>query len=181
VAVALGAVVAVALAVSGGSGGGGSSATTSSVVAPDMTDVKTFTGLSRSHVQGRVVYAQTPPVGGDHAPVWQNCGYYAEAVPAERGVHSMEHGAVWLTYRPDLAADQIAVLRRLAQRQGYVLVSPFPGLPTPVVASAWGLQLQLPSATDARLAEFVRLYRQGPQTPEPGAACTGGSGTPDTG
>jgi hypothetical protein len=146
-----------------------------------MSAVQRFTGLSRNHVQGPVQYPQTPPVGGDHAPVWQNCGYYAEAIPTERGVHSMEHGAVWLTYRPDLPATEVAVLRRLAQKQGYVLVSPFPALPTPVVASAWGLQLQLPSATDARLAEFVRLYRQGPQTPEPGAACTGGSGTPDTG
>ena len=36
-------------------------------------------------------------------------------------------------------------------------------------------QLALTGADDPRLEAFVKQYRQGPQTPEPGAACTGGS------
>ncbi|MPZ29305.1 MAG: DUF3105 domain-containing protein, partial [Micromonosporaceae bacterium] len=48
----------------------------------------------------------------------------------------------------------------------------------PVVASAWGKQLPLDSADDPRLKEFVRTFAQGPQTPEPGAPCTGGAGEP---
>jgi len=71
------------------------------------------------------------------------------------------------------------VLRNLAKSQTYVLVSPFPGLPSPVVATAWGTQLQLPSATDAELGAFVKAYRQGPQTREPGAPCSGASGSPE--
>jgi hypothetical protein len=55
-----------------------------------------------------------------------------------------------------------------------MVLSPYPGLPAPVVASAWGKQLKLTGADDPRLAAFIREYRQGPQTPEPGAACTGG-------
>jgi hypothetical protein len=31
---------------------------------------------------------------------------------------------------------------------------------------------------DPDLERFVRAYKQGPQTPEPGAACTGGLGDP---
>jgi hypothetical protein len=60
-----------------------------------------------------------------------------------------------------------------------VLVSPYPDLPAPVVASAWGKQLQLDSANDPRLEQFVSAFREGPQTPEPGAPCTGGTGNPD--
>jgi hypothetical protein len=93
-------------------------------------------------------------------------------------VHSLEHGAVWITFHPDLPPDQVGALRRLA-RQTFVIASPFPDLPTPIVASAWGHQLRLPSATDPRLAQFVRYFRLGPQTPEPGAACTGGVGIPE--
>jgi len=145
----------------------------------DLPGVQTFSNLTQNHVQGTVQYPQTPPVGGDHAPIWQNCGFYSQPIVTEQGVHSMEHGAVWITYSPDLPPDQVTVLRNLAHAQTYVLVSPFPGLPAPVVASAWGTQLVLPSANDAGLAAFVKHYRNGPQTKEPGAPCTGASGTPE--
>jgi hypothetical protein len=140
--------------------------------------VATFTVSSRAHTTAPVSYPQNPPVGGPHNPVWQNCGYYAQPVHNENGVHSMEHGAVWITYRPNLPKDQVATLAAAAHRQTYILVSPYPGLPAPVVASAWGVQERLHTAGDPKLSQFVAKYRQGPQTPEPGAACTGGTGTP---
>ena len=90
----------------------------------------------------------------------------------------MERGAVWITYQPDLPSDQVEVLKNLAHDNTYVLVSPFPDSPAPVVASAWGKQLQLDSATDPRLDQFVSAFREGTQTPEPGAPCIGGTGEP---
>ena len=62
-----------------------------------------------------------------------------------------------------------------ANTQTCVLASPYEGLDAPVVASAWGKQLRLESADDSELESFIRTYHQGPQTPEPGAACTGGT------
>ena len=103
-----------------------------------------------------------PPVGGNHAPVWQNCGVYLEPIPNETGVHSMEHGAVWITYGKDLPAAQVAQLQALGRAQTYLVVSPFDGLPSPLVLTAWGKQLRLTSADDARLDEFLTAYRQGP-------------------
>jgi hypothetical protein len=140
--------------------------------------VKTFGALSRNHVTTTVHYKQNPPVGGDHNPVPQNCGFYDQPIHNENGVHSLEHGTVWITHRPDLPADQVEILKNMAHAQTYVLVSPYPGLPAPVVASAWSTQERFHSANDPKLSEFVAKYRQGPQTPEPGAACTGGTGTP---
>jgi hypothetical protein len=141
--------------------------------------VESFSDLGRNHVEGTVSYPQNPPVGGDHNPVWQNCGFYSSPVQNEHAVHSMEHGAVWITYQPDLPSDQVEVLRNLAHDNTYILVSPYPDLPTPIVASAWGKQLQLDSANDPRLEQFVSAFREGPQTPEPGAPCTNGTGNPD--
>lgn len=143
--------------------------------------VDVFDDLSREHVEGGVDYDRSPPVGGPHAPVWQNCGFYDEPVPEERAVHSMEHGAVWITYRPDLPEADVERLRDLATGdagpgEGYVLVSEYPGQPAPVVATAWGRQLQLPSASDPHLDQFIAAFVQGPQTPEPGAPCSGGAG-----
>lgn len=62
--------------------------------------------------------------------------------------------------------------------RNFFSLSPYPQLPAPVVASAWGVQLEVNAANDPRLSQFLATYEQGPQTPEPGAPCTGGTGTP---
>ena len=141
--------------------------------------VQSFDKLSRNHVETPVTYPQTPPVGGDHNPVWLNCGVYPAPVANENGVHALEHGAVWVTYQPSLPAAQVETLKKLVKANSYAVLSPYEGIKSPVVASAWGKQLALPSADDPRLAVFMRTYLQGPQTPEPGAPCTGGTGTPE--
>lgn len=144
----------------------------------DIVGVQTFTGLTRNHTAAPVTYAQVPPVGGDHSPAWLNCGIYTQTVHNENAVHSMEHGAVWITYQPNLADNSVSQLQNLVRGHGYVLLSPYPSLPSPVVASAWGLQLKVNSAYDPRLALFIQKYENGPQTPEPGAPCSGGLGSP---
>ena len=146
--------------------------------APPPPGVTVFEGLTNEHVSGEVDYPQNPPVGGPHAPVWQNCGVYSSPVPEETAVHSMEHGAVWLTYRPGLSRSQVRDLEELAEGRGHVLVSPYPGLPAPVVASAWERQLVVADAEDPRLERFVDAFERGPHSPEPGAPCRGGVGTP---
>lgn len=135
-------------------------------------------GEAGRHTEGTVDYDHSPPAGGEHNPAWQNAGFYDEPVQNETAVHTLEHGAVWITYTPDLPGDQVQELRDLADSHECVLVSPYPGLDAPVVASAWGKQLRLESADDPELNQFIRAYLRGPQTPEPGAACTGGVGTP---
>ena len=137
-----------------------------------LSDVKSYT-VKPTHVEGPVDYEQTPPAGGPHAPVWLNCGTYEQEVPNENAVHSMEHGAVWVTYRPDTPADSVRSLESTLDKP-YTILSPFEDLPAPVVASAWGTQLLLDGADDPRLEAFLREYVQGSQAPEPGAACTGG-------
>jgi hypothetical protein len=119
-----------------------------------------------------------PPVGGDHDPTPQNCGFYDQPVRDENAVHSLEHGAVWLAYRADLESADIARLKEIAQGTPYVLASPYDDLAAPVVATAWGVQLELEDTSDERLDAFLLRYVQGEQTPEPGAPCDGGVGTP---
>ena len=135
-------------------------------------------GEAGRHTEQDINYEQTPPVGGEHNPAWQNCGYYSEPVRNETAVHSLEHGAVWISYSPDLPQDQIDALRERATNETYLLVSPAEDLPSPVVATAWGKQVQLENADSPDLDRFVRAFMQGEQTPEPGAACSGGVGEP---
>ena len=141
----------------------------------DVSGVKSFENLSLQHNNGTIDYEQIPPVGGEHNPLWQNAGFYEQQVLEEQAVHTLEHGAVWITYRADLPEDQKEELRRIVESQDCLLASPYPSLPSPVVASAWGKQLRLKSGDDPKLQEFIVAYRKGPQTPEPGAPCTGGA------
>lgn len=130
--------------------------------------------LGRNHVQTAVEYQQDPPVGGDHHPTWLNCDIYEEPVPNHHAVHALEHGAIWLTYQPGIAEGDVDALRDLASQE-FVFLSPYEGQEYPVMATAWGRQLGVENGDDARLEQFIREWRQGPQTPEPGAACTGGT------
>jgi len=131
------------------------------------------------HTSDFVSYAQDPPAGGPHHVVWQNCGFYAEPVRNEHAVHSLEHGAVWITYRPGLPGDQVTVVRSLTGGSTtYVLASPYPGLSHPVVLSAWGYQLKLDHVDRERMAQFIAAFAGGTQAPERGSPCHGGTGRP---
>jgi hypothetical protein len=146
---------------------------------PHVEGVVEFGTQGRTHDANVVLEpGPRPPVGGTHHPNWQNCGIYAEPVQDALAIHSLEHGAVWLTYRPDLSEEQVAALQDQVRGQSHILMSPYPTQDVPVVMTAWGLQMPVDSLPDNRIAEFVSRYRQGPQTPEPGASCTGGVGTP---
>lgn len=128
-----------------------------------------------------ILYEQIPPTGGVHRGLWQNCGYYDTFIANENGVHSLEHGAVWITYDPDLPRDEIDVLESKAEEQ-FVLVSPYPGMDAPVVASVWGKQILLDGVNDDRLDPFIRQYKKNVgNSPEPNGICWSGvSITTDT-
>lgn len=144
---------------------------------------KVFAEPDHDHVNRKVRYDRNPPAGGPHNGVWLNCGVYAQPVRNENAVHSLEHGSVWITYSPKLPRSTVAGLRRFVKahyrgHERYLILSPYPGLRRPVVASAWGAQLKLGRASDPRLAKFVDHFAGGGQGGEPGGYCTCGTGSP---
>ena len=142
----------------------------------EVDGVQTFDNTS-SHVEGVVDYPQNPPAGGAHNPAWLNCGVYTEPVPAENAVHSLEHGALWVTYDPSISDAALESLRSVLPST-YVILSPFDDLPAPIVLSGWNSQLQVDDADDPRIATFIEEYWQSQNVPEPGALCTGAVDAP---
>ncbi|MDT7546661.1 MAG: hypothetical protein QOE99_2771 [Actinomycetota bacterium] len=137
--------------------------------------VQKYSGLAQTHVTTNVTYPQSPPVGGKHNAVWQNCAVYTSPLANEHAVHSLEHGAVWVTYRPDLPATQLASLKAKVEGNPYRMLSPYPGLKTAVSMQAWGRQIFVNSASDSKVDKFFDAYTQGPQAPEQGSSCSGGT------
>ena len=142
----------------------------------DIEGVQSFKYTGGDHQTGRLTYAQHPPVGGPHNPVWQNCGVYDRPLYDEHAVHSLEHGAVWITYQPGLSTEEIAKLRESVQGRPYTLLSPYEAQTSPIVLSAWNKQLAVTSASDPRISAFIQKYEQGGEAPEIGAPCSGGYG-----
>ena len=145
----------------------------------EIEGVVRVSGLTRAH-DNEVEYTQSskPPAGGVHFDRWQNCGVYTEPIETGHAIHSLEHGAVWITYRPDLPQAEVGRLQGRVNQQTYLLLSPYPGQESPIVLTAWGVQLEVDSASDGRMDQFITRYRLGPTTPEPGASCQDGVGDP---
>ncbi|PPH96302.1 hypothetical protein C5C95_14325 [Rathayibacter sp. AY1B7] len=142
------------------------------VEAREIDGLQTFDN-DATHVAGAVDYPQTPPAGGPHNAVWMNCGVYDEPVPNENAVHDLEHGAVWATYDPELPQSEVNALIA-AMPDTYSVVSPYEGLESPIVLSAWDAQVAIDSPEDPRIDAFVERFWQSSSAPEPGAPCTGG-------
>ena len=124
-------------------------------------------------------YEALPQHGGEHNPIWMNCGIYAEPVPPELVVHSLEHGAIWITYQENSSAATISALRDVVGDNSHLLLSPYPSQRSPIVLTSWAYQLELESPSDPRLAAFIGQFLNDPATaPEPGATCAGGFGDP---
>jgi hypothetical protein len=149
-----------------------------------MDGLTLFSNPGQAPRQDDITYGREVPVGGAHHAIWLNCGIYDEPVQAENIVHSLEHGAIWLAYQPDLPSGQVEFLRDFVrqahQRFGkpFLILVPKPGLDVLVIVTAWQMQLELDNASDKRLVQFLRWYHKGLFTPEPEADCTGGVGQP---
>lgn len=107
-------------------------------------------------------YNSDPPTSGLHASIWAACGIYRQPIPSVMQVHSLEHGAVIIHYRPDLDPE---ALEQLARELGaHIIVAPNPAISEPVVLSAWGV-LQRHAGIDLdAVREFWNRYgNEGPE------------------
>ncbi len=139
--------------------------------------IEVYRATTNRTVEGPIEYDREPPTNGNHAPLWQNCGIYEKPVEDKHAVHSMDHGVVWITHRPDLPARQIEALRPYADER-YVIVSPYPGQDVPVIATSWRVQLKLEGSGDPRLRQFVNQFRISEISPLSGNRCSLGVGNP---
>jgi hypothetical protein len=133
---------------------------------------------ARDHKEGPLTYVTNPPVGGAHNATWQNCmgDVYPEPIANEHAVHSLEHGAVWVTYKQGLTADQVTKLQEKVQGRDYMFMSPIANLDKNISLQAWGYQLKVDNADDKRIDEFIKALRLN-ATQEPNAACSSGNTT----
>lgn len=110
-----------------------------------------------------------PPTGGPHLAQPQRPGTYEQPIPDGNAIHSLEHGMVWISYRPDLlSADELGVLKETAKTyRNDVVLSPRAANNEPVSVVSWErrMRVALPLQTEL-LRAFVETNRN--RSPEPG-------------
>ena len=139
--------------------------------------IEVYPATTNASVEGSIDYERHPPTNGDHVPIWQNCGFYEEPIEDRHAVHSLDHGVVWITYRPNLPQQQMKALRPYGN-ENYVILSPYPGQDAPVIATSWRVQLELDGAADPRLRRFVNQFKISELAPLSGNRCILGVGNP---
>lgn len=139
--------------------------------------------VQQTHIDGEdpaavPEYEISPPAGGDHLSQWQTCtgSVYDAPIMDGNAVHSMEHGAVWLTYDPALVdGDGIEKLAAKVEGRDYTLMSPYPEIGKAVSIQAWGVQYQTDDINDPKIDEFMDFYIQNADnTAEANAQCANG-------
>ena len=110
-----------------------------------------------------------PPAGGPHLIAPHPTGIFEQPVPDGNVIHSLEHGIVWITYRPDLISTKdLETLRAVARAYaGDVILSPRPANSAAVSAVSWERRANMASpVTEKALRDFVTTNRN--RSPEPG-------------
>ena len=143
--------------------------------ASQLEGLETYDYAGQQHVTTPVDYTESPPVGGPHDNEWADCTgtVYDVDIRHENAVHSLEHGAVWITYDPDAISDEdLSTLEDLVDGRSGLMLSPYAGLTSPISLQSWNAQLFVDSATDKRVEQFVDFLTFNQDFyPEPGATC----------
>ena len=91
----------------------------------------------------------------------------------------LEHGAVWITYNPDLPKVDVDKLAAKVSGYNYTLMTPYAGLKKPISLQSWGYQMFFDSADDPKIDTFLKDLRLNPNTiPNTARAVTTRSSSP---
>lgn len=113
------------------------------------------------------VYNSNPPTSGWHYPQPAEWGVYKEELPDEVLVHNLEHGGVWISYKPGTPEDIVKKLKGFYDKYGRkIIVEPRSKNDMDIALAAWN-RLDKFSAveySDERVERFIKAFRnKGPE------------------
>ncbi len=118
-----------------------------------------------------ITYKSYPPSSGTHYDATAEYGFSDKEIEEGKLVHSLEHGAIVLYYKPDLPADVLDSLRQAytklpLSKHGKVklVITPYPKLQSPMLIAAWTRIEPLTAFNFERIQAFYgALVDKGPE------------------
>ena len=134
--------------------------------------------LGRNHISvgaSHESYNSNPPTSGPHYEEWESKGVYKEQQPDEGLVHNLEHGYIWISYRPDASPKIIEQLENFYSFGKKIIIEPRKENDKTIALAAWNWLDKFDSTSkDAlsdieikRISDFIDAYIN--RGPEPNA------------
>lgn len=124
--------------------------------------VKVFSDQGVAHISDGEVFADynsNPPTSGPHYAAAAKWGIYEEELPDERLLHNLEHCGIWISYRPDIPAEEKAKIEAFARGfPSKIIVTPRAKNSSPIALAAWTRLLELDSFSEEDANGFAALY-----------------------
>lgn len=128
--------------------------------------VEEFPIEGRDHVPAstNVEYQTNPPTSGGHLGQAEEWGVYNKEIDDKAGVHNLEHGGIWISYK-DISKEEIKVIEDLVKQNSQSTVaSPRSDNDDKVVVASWGKMMRLDSVDKALIQKYIDTYKN--QSPE---------------
>lgn len=137
-------------------------------VSKEVEGTEVFKGVSRDHIQSGTTgsgYNSNPPSSGPHWPSPAKNGIYDKGLGDETALHNLEHGYIWISYRPDVGDEVFNKLKAIVEKDDWkMLLTLREKNDTPIALVAWGRVLKLDDFDEKRIKDFIDTYRnRGPE------------------
>lgn len=123
---------------------------------------ETFGIEGRDHVDDgqHVDYKTNPPTSGAHYAEPSDWGVLDHEIPDEAAVHNLEHGGIWIAYRPGLVPAALAKLTSIVKNAGSkILMAPRSKNDKDIAIVSWGRYYKFDLNSDGSFDEnAVRTY-----------------------
>lgn len=112
-------------------------------------------------------YNSNPPTSGPHFATPADWGVYDKEIPDQALIHNLEHGGVWLAYKPGIDGETVKKLEAIAKDFGRkVVMAPRSANDSDVALAAWNHLDKFSAAefSEERVRAFIKAYRnRGPE------------------
>lgn len=112
-------------------------------------------------------YNSNPPTSGPHFARPEEWGAYREERPDEVLIHNLEHGGIWISYKPGIPEETIKKLEGFYERYGRkIIVTPRAKNDADIAIVAWTRldTFSVSEYSDERVNRFIEVFRnKGPE------------------
>ena|SRR3989344_7539589 len=112
-------------------------------------------------------YNSNPPTSGWHHSNPAEWGIYKEELPDETLLHNLEHGGIWISYKPDVSDEMKQKSEGLYEKYGRkIIVTPRSKNDTDIALAAWTRldKFNVNEYSDERVEKFIKAFRnKGPE------------------
>ncbi|MFB6212733.1 MAG: DUF3105 domain-containing protein [Candidatus Magasanikbacteria bacterium] len=117
--------------------------------------------MNRKHIDKGVNfknYNSNPPTSGPHWTNQAGWGVYSKPLPDEQLVHNLEHGGIWISYKPKkVSSSTLDQMKNLAQKYtNAVILTPRSKNDSPIAVASWGRLMKLKKFQRKKVEKFIK-------------------------